>query len=72
MDKKIYILKNRVHIRGPYTLEMLKTKSLANGDLVWYDGLADWTQVHLLDHLKDLVTIEKPARASFWKRNKLL
>ncbi|MDP1843717.1 MAG: GYF domain-containing protein [Sediminibacterium sp.] len=72
-DKKIYILKNRLHIRGPYTLEMLKNKTLTQSDLVWYDGLPDWTKAHLLDPLKDFVKLDKmPERSSFWKRNKLL
>ncbi len=73
MEKKIYILKNRMHIRGPYTLDMLKNKTLTQTDLVWYDGLPDWTKVDLLDQLKEFVKLEKmPEKSSFWKRNKLL
>lgn len=28
---------------GPYTLADLKAKQLKPSDLVWYDGLEDWT-----------------------------
>ncbi|MBL7761728.1 MAG: DUF4339 domain-containing protein [Sediminibacterium sp.] len=73
MEKKIYVLKNRMHMRGPYTLDMLRNKPLHQDDLVWYDGLPDWTKAHFLDQIKDFVKSEKsPARSGFWKRNKLL
>jgi hypothetical protein len=74
MDKKIYILKNRLRLTGPYTLEKLKEKSFNGNVLVWYDGLSDWTEMELLEPLKEFINKERRAikRDSFWKRNKFI
>ena len=40
---KIYILKKHKLIKGPYKLEYLEKTGLKDTDLVWYEGLADWT-----------------------------
>lgn len=54
MDQKIYILRNRKMIRGPYNLQTLKAKLLSKNDLIWYQGLPDWTHAHLIDQVKEL------------------
>ena len=43
--EKIYLMKKDKVMLGPYTLEKLKEKQLKTSDLVWYEGLADWTPV---------------------------
>jgi hypothetical protein len=54
MNKKIYILKNRKQLAGPYTLEMLKQKPLTGSELIWFQGLPDWTEAKLVDGIKEL------------------
>ena len=46
---KIYILKKHKLIKGPYNFEYLKKVGLKDSDLVWYEGLADWTSVKDID-----------------------
>lgn len=58
MDQKIYILRGRKLIRGPYTLEMLKQKALSYSDLIWYQGLPDWTRVEQVEEVKQLANKE--------------
>jgi len=53
MDK-IYILKKRKIIHGPYTLEALKNKGLRYNDLAWYNGLEDWTPVDKVEIFNDV------------------
>jgi hypothetical protein len=60
MDLKIYILRGRKLIRGPYTLDMLKHKTLSYNDLVWHQGLPDWTRVEQVEQVKHLATTETP------------
>ena len=36
---------------GPYTLSNLKKKPLKASDLVWYEGLADWTPAGNIEKL---------------------
>jgi hypothetical protein len=62
MNKKIYILKNRKQLAGPYTLEMLKQKPLTGSELIWFQGLPDWTEAKLVDGIKEL-TNELSAKA---------
>ncbi len=73
-NKKIYILKNRLRLTGPYTLDMLKEKSFSGNELVWYEGLSDWTEMELIDPLKEFINKERIAikKDSFWKRNKFI
>ena len=61
MDLKIYILRGRKLIRGPYTLDTIKHKTLTYNDLVWYQGLPDWTRVEQVEEVKHLA-IEETAR----------
>ncbi|MBR2647621.1 MAG: DUF4339 domain-containing protein [Sediminibacterium sp.] len=61
MDLKIYILRGRKLIRGPYTLDTIKHKTLTYNDLVWYQGLPDWTRVEQVEEVKHLA-IEENAR----------
>lgn len=48
MDK-IYILKRKNLLRGPYTVDALKQKGLHKYDLIWYKGLPDWTPAQQVD-----------------------
>ena len=59
MDLKIYILRGRKLIRGPYTLDTIKHKTLTYNDLVWYQGLPDWTRVEQVEEVKHLAIEEK-------------
>ncbi len=70
MDDKIYILKNRTRIKGPYTVETLPQKLQSGNDLIWYKGLADWTKVSLVDSFKELAKSNQSTKTkvSFWKR----
>ena len=69
MDPKIYILRNRKLIRGPYTLEKIKSKLLSKDDLIWYQGLPDWTKAHLVDQVRELINEHtfEPAQSPFQK-----
>jgi hypothetical protein len=63
MDK-IYILKKDKLISGPYSLQYVKDKGmLRTTDMVWYEGLTDWTPVSQVDlfegHIKEHVKTEK-------------
>ena len=70
MDEKIYILKNRTKIKGPYTLETLPKKLESGNDLIWYKGLADWTRASLIDSFKEFAKSNSTSKAKipFWKR----
>lgn len=50
MDK-IYILRNKRIMQGPYSLEQLEEKGLLHDDMVWYDGLQDWVTVDAVPEL---------------------
>ena len=62
MSKKIYILKNRRQLAGPYSLEMLKEKQLTGSELIWFEGLPDWTEAKLVDGIKDLANFSDTIR----------
>jgi hypothetical protein len=47
--EKIYILRKHKVIRGPYTFEKIKERGLRYNDMIWYDGLSDWTPVDQLE-----------------------
>jgi hypothetical protein len=49
---KIYVLKRKVIIRGPYTSETLFKRGVKETDMIWYEGLADWTLPKDIDSLK--------------------
>ena len=70
MDEKIYILKNRTRIKGPYTFEALQEKLHSGNELIWYKGLADWTKVSLIDSFKDLAksNTSTKLKVPFWKQ----
>jgi len=70
MEKKIYILKNRTRIEGPYTTEMLPQKLHSGNDLIWYKGLADWTRASLIDSFKEIVKSNPSSKRKvpFWKQ----
>ena len=48
MDK-IYILKKNKLISGPYSLQTVKDRGLYNNDMIWYEGLNDWTPAGQLE-----------------------
>ena len=68
MDK-IYILKKDKLITGPYSLQSVKDKGiLRKSDLVWYEGLSDWTPANQIDLLEDCIKdIVKPEKSLFDK-----
>ncbi|MFL9485632.1 GYF domain-containing protein [Chitinophagaceae bacterium LWZ2-11] len=69
MDK-IYILKRKMLIRGPYTLHALQKRGLQNNDMIWYEGLKDWmpaTQVDLFAGIVKYHEIHKQ-KNSFFER----
>ena len=70
MEKKIYILKNRKRIAGPYNVETLLQKLNSGNELIWYQGLTDWTKVSLIDSLKDLAKScpSTKIKTPFWKQ----
>ncbi len=41
--EKIYILRRNKYMYGPYTLETLQPNTIKQDDLVWYEGIVDWT-----------------------------
>ena len=56
--EKIYILKKKKLMYGPYTLEVIKEKGLKQSDLIWYQGLSDWTPVENVKLLCDFIITE--------------
>ena len=62
MDK-IYILKKNKLISGPYSLQTVKDRGLRNNDMIWYEGLNDWTPAEQLvdfeGSIKSSSTIQK-------------
>lgn len=47
---------------GPYTLQTIKEKGIKPSDLVWYDGLKDWTPAENIDFLTAFLTKDKENR----------
>jgi len=54
--EKIYILKKKKLMYGPYSLDYIKEKGIKTNDLVWYDGLKDWVIAQDVDFLKPFLT----------------
>ncbi len=50
--EKIYLRKDAKITLGPFSLEKLKEKDLKASDLVWYEGLSDWTPAGEIAELK--------------------
>ena len=50
MDK-IYLLKNKKVLIGPFTVEKLIERTVRPTDMVWYEGLTDWMQASKLPAL---------------------
>ncbi len=63
--KKIYILKKYKIIRGPYTIDHLKKVGIKEYDMIWYEGLSDWTPVTKIDSFKSV-----PLKGSLSGQNK--
>ncbi len=71
MDLKIYILRGRKLIRGPYTLDTITHKTLSYNDLVWYQGLPDWTRVEQVEEVRHLAVEEStPTESNIFKKVK--
>lgn len=62
MMKNIYILKKRKLLYGPYSLDVVKQKGLKKTDMVWYQGLKDWTPVENVDALTSYIIKKEEAR----------
>ncbi len=50
--QKIYLLRKDKIMLGPFSLEKLQEKQLKPSDLVWYEGLPDWTPAGNLEQFK--------------------
>lgn len=57
MDK-IYILKKQKLMYGPYTMQKIREKGVKPSDLVWYEGIKDWTPAEKIDFLQDCLISE--------------
>ncbi len=56
---KIYILKKKKYMYGPYTTESLKQNVIKQGDMIWYEGLKDWQPVEEIDFFQNLLAIQR-------------
>ncbi len=52
---KQYYLKKDGKSIGQFTIEQLSKIKLQGSDLIWYDGLLEWTTIEKLDELKHLL-----------------
>ena len=59
LTDKIYILKKKKLMYGPYTFQTIKEKGLKSTDMIWYSGLNDWTPVDKIDELAVFVKSSK-------------
>lgn len=50
--RKIYILKRQKLMFGPYNMDTIAKRGLKQTDLVWYEGLDDWTPALEIDSLQ--------------------
>jgi hypothetical protein len=71
MNKKIYILKNRKQLAGPYSLEVLKEKQLTGSELIWFEGLPDWTQAKLVDSIREAANFSDKLRTKSKLKEKM-
>ena len=60
--EKIYLLIHNKIMLGPYTLPGLKEKKLKPADLVWYEGLADWTPAGDIAELELIISETFPVK----------
>lgn len=68
---KIYILKKKKYMYGPYTTESLKQNVIKQGDMIWYEGLKDWQPVEEMDFFAEFVgktKDNKVTKKSFFKK----
>ena len=65
--EKVYLLKKDKVMLGPFTLEKLKEKELKSSDLIWYEGLADWTPAGNLDEFakKSIAPVPRQPQPKF-------
>lgn len=66
--QKIYILKKQKLIKGPYSLEKIREKGVKYSDMVWYEGLADWTPVDKIEAFENYIYEAKQIPSSFIDR----
>ncbi len=70
--KNIYILKKRKLLYGPYSLEVVRQKGLKKSDLVWYQGLTDWTPAENVDGLVQFIVkkeqSERQSKKTFFEK----
>ncbi|HMZ47129.1 MAG TPA: DUF4339 domain-containing protein [Chitinophagaceae bacterium] len=71
-NEKIYILKKKKYIYGPYNFETLKQNNLKAGDMIWYEGLKDWVPVEEIEGLASFIisdnTNNNGSKKSFFKK----
>ena len=51
--EKIYILRKNKLISGPHSIETVKERGLRYTDMVWYEGLTDWTPADQIEIFKE-------------------
>jgi hypothetical protein len=57
---KVWFLRHKHESSGPYTIEELKTFSIAEDDYLWRKGLADWVQARSIPELNSLFASPPP------------
>ncbi|HPH23782.1 MAG TPA: GYF domain-containing protein [Chitinophagaceae bacterium] len=65
--EKIYILKKKKLMYGPYSLNYVKEKGIKKDDMVWYEGLNDWTQAENIEFLIPFISTD--ANSALKKKN---
>lgn len=57
--EKIYLLKKKKLMYGPFSLNYFKEKGLRQDDFVWFEGLKDWTLATEIDFLKPFIILKE-------------
>ena len=53
--QKIYVVKKGNYLYGPFCLQSLKEKGIRSSDVIWYEGLPQWTPALEIDFLRESV-----------------
>ena len=57
---KSYFIHDGNQKTGPFTFDDLKQKGVEASTLIWYDGLAKWTEASNIEELKDIIIKSPP------------
>lgn len=61
--EKIYVLKGKKFISGPYTLHEMKVRGIKTTEKIWYEGIPDWIIANDHPVLKNYLRTAKPEAA---------